>query len=120
MNLVSAALSRGFSTTSPDTGADAATAPIALAPAGTAGRAWMRSSRGGPAAGLAVVAAVAGRAVATPATSSPVSDAVRATLRAMAARRFAGPARWISLVVLRLVTMVVYHSLTIKVNNDNE
>ena len=76
MNRTSAELSRGFSTTAPETTADAGTAPADLAPAGTLGAASICSVTGGRGR---PTDADAGEAPAADKTSNPSKAAIRGT-----------------------------------------
>jgi hypothetical protein len=80
MNATSAELLRGFSTTAPETRADAGTAPVALAPSGVRGAASIRTIPGGPADPAdADAAAGDGGNAAADMTSSPSKEAIRST-----------------------------------------
>ena len=87
MSRTSAELSRGRSTTAPETTAEAGTAPAALAPTGMRGAASIRCSPTGP-ADLAADADDAGNSPIAAVTSNARTGAVHGALQ----RRPAGPA----------------------------
>ena len=82
MNCTRAALSRGFRTTVPDSGADEDTAPSDLAPAGTRGAAPTRTIRG-------ELAAAAPDPIATGSATSRATRAARLNPLAMTASKVA-------------------------------